>query len=619
MTTARFCPECETRTDSGQCPKCGSRTLRMRREEPENDPLIGQVLEGRYRIDALIGRGGMGAVYKAIQFATGQVVAVKVVRSEHARDVDAARRFHREVRAASLLSHPNTIRVFDFGESEDGDLFMVLEFLSGRTLGHLMRQTGALLESRVAKIGCEVARSLSEAHAAGLAHRDLKPDNVMLVNAAGDSDFVKVLDFGIAKFLSGDSGQSSMTGTGLIIGTPQYMAPEQASGVRMPTPAVDVYALGVILYEALSGKRPFCGDSPMIVMMAHIRDPVPELSPHLPVSQGMRELLGQMLAKEPGARPSATAAAERLERLRLQALIAGTGPLPSVVDVGGMDPVSSSPRRGPAGTMVAPRTSEAPATPVGSRAASEPSQLASAMPPAGTASGLEELTATTPVPEPNDLTGWQSLVGGPEEDLTRAIETPVPDDAGRPGDATPSCPLPAQVSPSTASDVLVPTGSDWAMPRKASRKRWPLMVVGAFAAALVAGGVAWSLAGGGTRQTTDAQPSPVAASVTNDIPKPDVAPAADAPSPMEDADLSDSGDGVADDLPDAARIASDPGLASPDPQAASATDDVNASDKTAVRQAPKAVRKPASRPVRGPAPKRAPTRTPERPRYDLID
>lgn len=604
-STGRFCPVCETRTDRDHCPKCGSRTLRVPCDESEEDPLLGQVLEGRYRIDALIGRGGMGAVYRAVQLNTGQAVAVKVVRFKYARDANAARRFHRELRAVSLLSHPNTIRVLDFGDSENGNLFMVLEFLSGCTLGHLMRQAGVLPESRVAKIGCEVARSLSEAHMAELVHRDLKPDNVMLVNAAGNPDFVKVLDFGIAKFLSGDSGQSSMTRTGWVVGTPQYMAPEQASGVRELTPAVDVYALGVILYEAFSGTKPFPGDSPMAVMMAHIRNPVPELPPHLAVSPGMRELLGEMLAKDPGARPSAAVAAERLERLRLQALIAEPGPAPSAVGPGGMDPVPASPRRCPAGTMVAPRTSEAPATPVDSEEASESSQSASAMSPFGSASGLEGLTATTPVPELDDLIGSQSLIGGPGEDPTKALKTPVPDDVSSPGNATPSRPLPAQEPPSPASDAPVPPQPDWAIPREPSRKRGPILVAGVIALALVAGGIAWSLAGGGTRST-------------NDVLEPFSSPGTGGPYSREDAVLANAGDD-ATDLPDAVQPAPDPGAVSSTLQVAPAPVEVDEPEKPTVHLVPKTVKKPAPRPVRTPAPKRPARKTPVRPRYPSVD
>ena len=316
--TDRFCPECDTRTNKEVCPKCGMRTVRERRERA--DPLIGRVLDGRYRIESLIGRGGMGSVYKGIQIATNQVVAVKVMKSEYAEDKDAVRRFHREARAASLLTHPHTIRVFDFGQSEDGDLYMVLEYLTGRTLTKALKAEGRLSEERVAKIAREICQSLTEAHQKGLVHRDLKPDNVMLVDTVGDPDFVKVLDFGVVKMVSGSSaGESGVTKAGVVVGTPQYMSPEQAQGLRELTSAVDIYALGVLMYQALSGQRPFEGESPMEVLMAHAHKPVPELPPDCPVTPEMRVLIRSMLAKNPVARPKAVDLVDVLDQLRVAA------------------------------------------------------------------------------------------------------------------------------------------------------------------------------------------------------------------------------------------------------------------------------------------------------------
>ena len=320
---SRVCPDCDFGSDAILCPKCGHRTMRERKAGDVVDPMIGTDLDGRYRIDSIIGRGGMGSVYRGLQLATGQTVAIKVIRAESAENMEAAKRFHREARAASLLTHPHTIRVFDFGESEQGDLYMVLEFLAGRTLGKVIRADGCMPEQRVAKIGCEIAQSLSEAHSTGLAHRDLKPENIMLVDAFGDPDFVKVLDFGIAKFLSGSSGESAVTRTGAVVGTPHCMAPEQATGSRALTPAVDMYALGVMLFESVCGFKPFDGDSPLNILMAHVRDPVPELPGECAVSIGFRGLVRRMLDKEPSRRPSAPEAAREMERMRLHAMFSG--------------------------------------------------------------------------------------------------------------------------------------------------------------------------------------------------------------------------------------------------------------------------------------------------------
>ncbi|MBM4395124.1 MAG: serine/threonine protein kinase [Deltaproteobacteria bacterium] len=370
--TGRVCPECDTRSDAEVCPRCGGRTLRERRGSDRPDPLLGRVFDRRYRIDALIGRGGMGAVYRGEQLATRQVVAIKVIRAEHAEDTEAAKRFHREARSASLLTHPHTIRVFDFGQSEDGDLYMVLEHLTGRTLSRARRDAGRLPEARVAKVLGEVCQSLAEAHTAGLAHRDLKPDNVMLLDAFGDSDFVKVLDFGIAKFMGGSSGESSVTRSGAVVGTPHYMAPEQARAGRHLTPAVDVYAVGVMAFECLSGVRPFDGETAIEILMSHARDPIPELPADTAVSGDMRELVRRLLAKEPLRRPPAAELAHELDRLRAGATTPrATPPVAPVTPAGrtlvdGVDP-SPAPARAP---EPAPETALPPTTPLSTAALS---------------------------------------------------------------------------------------------------------------------------------------------------------------------------------------------------------------------------------------------------------
>jgi len=325
--TLRICPECDTRTEATLCPRCGSRTLAERRKEERADPMVGRILDERYRVESLIGRGGMGSVYRGVQLATKQVVAIKVIRAEHAEDTESAKRFHREARAASLLTYFYTVRVFDFGQSADGDLYMVMEHLNGRTLSQARKAGGRFAEVLVAKIACEVCQSLAEAHAYGLAHRDLKPDNVMLLDTVGDPDFVKVLDFGIAKFLSGSSsGESSVTRTGAVVGTPHYMSPEQAQGGRNLTPAVDVYALGVMIWEALAGEKPFDGDSALSILMAHSRQPAPDLPAECPVSPAMRALVARLLGKAPAARPGAAELVRAFDVLRMQATLASTVP-----------------------------------------------------------------------------------------------------------------------------------------------------------------------------------------------------------------------------------------------------------------------------------------------------
>jgi serine/threonine-protein kinase len=159
-------------------------------------------------LESLVGRGGMGAVYRAIQIAMNKPVALKVVRPEFVANLETAKRFHREAKAASTLSHPHTIRVFDFGQTPERELYMVMELLPGQSLGRVLREEGRLSHPRAVAITAQVASSLTEAHERGLVHRDLKPDNVFLLEVGSERDFVKVLDFGIAKFLSGSSGDS---------------------------------------------------------------------------------------------------------------------------------------------------------------------------------------------------------------------------------------------------------------------------------------------------------------------------------------------------------------------------------------------------------------------------
>lgn len=288
-------------------------------------PEIGDVLDGRYRLDSLMRRGGMGTIYLGTQVATGRTVVLKVIRADLAGEPEVVERFLREARAASLLSHPHTIRLFDFGQTAGGNLYMVLEYLPGRTLAEVLTGVRRLPERRVLKVVAEASAAVAEAHAAGLVHGDLKPENLMLVDVFGDPDFVKVFDFGIACFPDeGGSGQGS------VVGTPHYMAPERAAG-EPASPAVDVYALGVVAYEALTGVRPFDGPDAAAVMLSHVHDPVPEVPPECPVSPGFRFLLSRVLAKSPSQRPSAAELVRELESLRpdSNAVAAGMSRIPA--------------------------------------------------------------------------------------------------------------------------------------------------------------------------------------------------------------------------------------------------------------------------------------------------
>ncbi len=289
------------------CPKDGARTVPVAAPSAQTYPL-GTLIADRYRIDAVLGIGGFGAVYRCTQLNMDQTVAVKVLRADHLSSVEHVKRFSGEAQAVSRLRHPNTIRVFDFGTHQDGALYLAMEYIEGETLGHRFDTKGALPWPQLVRILTQVCHSLTEAHAAGLIHRDLKPENVMLLSVAGDADFVKVLDFGIAKQQK-EPGESNLTETGMIMGTPTYMSPEQAKGEPIDGRS-DVYALGVLAYEALVGRPPFLGDTPMTVLVKHIKDPPPDFIREgalREVPRELEQLVLQCLAKDPRQRPQTTA------------------------------------------------------------------------------------------------------------------------------------------------------------------------------------------------------------------------------------------------------------------------------------------------------------------------
>ncbi len=311
----RRCPNCDLVTDSMVCPKCSARTQRIESVDDWESDLKGQVLAGRYRLEAKVGSGGMGAVFRGVQLTTHQVVAVKVMLPRFATDPVVLRRFRREIDAASRLTHPHTVRVLDAGTSEAGHPFLVMEYLEGRTLRKVLGAEGRLPAHRVIGIVQQVAQSLSEAHRVGLVHRDLCPSNIMLIQASGSGDFVKVLDFGIARFVAEDEELTRLTPSGVVIGKPQYLGPECMKDGAKVTSAFDVYALGVIAYECLVGIPPFGRESALGTLMAHVNDPVPPFPPQVSCPRAFRDLMATMLAKDPARRPSALDVARETERI----------------------------------------------------------------------------------------------------------------------------------------------------------------------------------------------------------------------------------------------------------------------------------------------------------------
>jgi serine/threonine-protein kinase len=267
----------------------------------KDDPLIGQVLAGKYRIEEKIDEGGMGCVYRATHVLMEKVIAVKVLHPALAADDKIVARFTREARAASRISHPHAINVTDFGESDNGVVYLVMEYLRGRTLKDIVRSAGPLPLARVVEIVRQVSGALEAAHAEGVVHRDLKSDNIMLEEVSGGGDWAKVLDFGIAKIQEPlDKPDEGLTAPNLIIGTPQYMSPEQCSQASDIDARSDIYSFGVILFEMLAGHVPFTGDSPTAIMMKHIQEPPPSiLEDRKDLPAGVGRVIARSLAKRP--------------------------------------------------------------------------------------------------------------------------------------------------------------------------------------------------------------------------------------------------------------------------------------------------------------------------------
>jgi eukaryotic-like serine/threonine-protein kinase len=264
----------------------------------EEDALVGRTIGGRYRIVGTVGFGGMGRVYDAVQSPLDRHVAIKVLLGGHAHDAAFRRRFMLEAAVTSKLTHPNTVTLFDYGETE-GIYFIAMELLKGRTLSDVVRQEGALTQERAIHIAQQICRSLSEAHAQGVIHRDLKPANVMLLQQRHELDFAKVLDFGLVKFFT-DSVDGGQTHQGTFVGTPHYVSPEQARD-EQPDPRSDVYSLGILLYLMLTGQVPFHASSAVEVLVKQLNDkPVPprERRPDLNIDPDLEALVLRCLAKQ---------------------------------------------------------------------------------------------------------------------------------------------------------------------------------------------------------------------------------------------------------------------------------------------------------------------------------
>ena len=279
-------------------------------KKPDPDPLLGTLLGDRYRLFSLLGEGGMGRVYLGEHALMRKRVAIKVLHRELTQVPEVLARFEREAMAAANIDHPNIAAATDFGKFPDGHVFLVLEYVQGKSLRELIAD-GPLPVLRALHIARQMASALVSAHALGIVHRDLKPENVMLVEKGGDPDFVKVLDFGVAKVPVQEVSERGsirpakvITRVGMIFGTPEYMAPEQALGQNVDARA-DLYALGIILFEMLSGRRPFSAESPVGIIGQQLQGPLPTFAkraPHVRVPFALEQIILRLLAPQVASR-----------------------------------------------------------------------------------------------------------------------------------------------------------------------------------------------------------------------------------------------------------------------------------------------------------------------------
>jgi serine/threonine-protein kinase len=373
----KACPACKSTypQDFAVCPRDGT---------PLQEVGVwseGTVVRGKYRILSKVGEGGMGAVYKATHLRFNEVRALKVISPALASDLNFVRRFEKEAVVTRKLQHPNAVRVDDIDEAEDGRPFIVMEYIEGQNLKKAIQEQGTLPVPRVLALIKQVASALSAAHDLGMIHRDIKPENIFLVHTPGGEQ-AKVLDFGIARIRevgAGQAGGPTLTETGVIIGSPPYMSPEQAMGMKgnQLDCRSDLYSLGVVMYQMLTGALPLKADTTMSMLMAHIQSPpipIHEARPGLLIPDSIASLVMRLLEKKPESRPpSARAVIEVIEQTEKEdgRLLGATilAPPGAAVLSGAVTPPEISPATGlsqprPATYEPQPSRSQTPGTPL---------------------------------------------------------------------------------------------------------------------------------------------------------------------------------------------------------------------------------------------------------------
>jgi serine/threonine-protein kinase len=307
----KTCPQCATTYDDSlaACPKDNAQLVEVKSDG--TDQMLGRVLAGRFLLVDKLGQGGMGTVYKVVHTQMDRICALKLLSPLSADTESAVARFKREARMASRIDNPHAVTIYDFGQAEDGLLYLAMEFIDGKPLTRLLAEEPGLGVARTVHITRQIAEALTAAHSLGIVHRDLKPDNIMIAQKGGDADYVKVLDFGIAKTVADDA--DNVTKTGFVLGTPVYMSPEQLTGEKLDARS-DVYSLAIIAYEMLSGRLPFEGDNAQAIMIKRVTsDPIKLRRASPTVSNSVEEVVMAGLERERDARiPTAEAFASLL-------------------------------------------------------------------------------------------------------------------------------------------------------------------------------------------------------------------------------------------------------------------------------------------------------------------
>ncbi len=369
----KICPSCKSEFGGGEvfCPNDGARlvTHSQQMSAPSgvaSDPLVGTILSERYRILRQIGEGGMGLVYEAVHVTIEKRVALKVLRDDFSSRPEVVERFKQEAKSATKIGNEHIVDISDFGVTPSGASYFVMELLEGEDLANVLQRDGTLPIERAAKILLQCCKALGAAHAKGIVHRDMKPENIFLTTRDERTDFVKIVDFGIAKMSDietvGAPGRK-LTKTGMIFGTPEYMSPEQAAGKASLDHRVDLYALAVIFFEMITGRVPFIGDTFMGILTQHMFEDPPQLhevNPHVAVSTSLAGFIYRGLAKEPDERYQSC---EQMASA-LEAALTGEG---SVTQPGYGELVKPS-RKSPRVISPTAASGEMPAVPARSRA-----------------------------------------------------------------------------------------------------------------------------------------------------------------------------------------------------------------------------------------------------------